>query len=73
VLTNAPYMLNLDCDHYVNNIKVVKEAMCFMRDPLAGKIVLYVKFIKDTIPLTFMINMLTRMSSFLCMSLISSF
>jgi cellulose synthase A len=59
MLTNALYMLNLDCDHYVNNIKVVKEPMGFMMDPLAGKIVCYIKFIIDTIPLIFMINMLT--------------
>uniref|UniRef100_M8BBN9 Cellulose synthase n=1 Tax=Aegilops tauschii TaxID=37682 RepID=M8BBN9_AEGTA len=44
VLTNAPYMLNLDCDHYVNNSKAVKEAMCFMMDPLVGKKVCYVQF-----------------------------
>ncbi|KAJ0755537.1 putative cellulose synthase (UDP-forming) [Helianthus annuus] len=33
VLTNAPFMLNLDCDHYVNNSKAVREAMCFLMDP----------------------------------------
>jgi cellulose synthase A len=44
VLTNAPYMLNLDCDHYVNNSKAVKEAMCFMMDPLVGKKCCYVQF-----------------------------
>ncbi|KAM0072327.1 putative cellulose synthase (UDP-forming) [Helianthus debilis subsp. tardiflorus] len=26
VLTNAPFMLNLDCDHYVNNSKAVRES-----------------------------------------------
>ncbi|GJN07601.1 hypothetical protein PR202_ga25504 [Eleusine coracana subsp. coracana] len=44
VLTNAPYLLNLDCDHYINNSKAVKEAMCFMMDPLLGKKVCYVQF-----------------------------
>ncbi|GJN22739.1 hypothetical protein PR202_gb10334 [Eleusine coracana subsp. coracana] len=44
VLTNAPYLLNLDCDHYINNSKAIKEAMCFMMDPLVGKKVCYVQF-----------------------------
>ncbi|XP_020090155.1 probable cellulose synthase A catalytic subunit 3 [UDP-forming] [Ananas comosus] len=44
VLTNAPYLLNLDCDHYFNNSKALREAMCFMMDPLVGKKVCYVQF-----------------------------
>ncbi|XP_010255732.1 PREDICTED: probable cellulose synthase A catalytic subunit 5 [UDP-forming] isoform X2 [Nelumbo nucifera] len=44
VLTNAPYLLNLDCDHYINNSKALREAMCFMMDPLLGKKVCYVQF-----------------------------
>ncbi|KAI3972793.1 hypothetical protein MKX01_019451 [Papaver californicum] len=44
VLTNAPYMLNLDCDHYINNSKAIREGMCFMMDPLVGKKVCYVQF-----------------------------
>nr|AFS95066.1 cellulose synthase [Rosa hybrid cultivar] len=44
VLTNAPYMLNLDCDHYINNSKAIRESMCFMMDPLQGKRVCYVQF-----------------------------
>ncbi|KAL6180757.1 hypothetical protein ACLB2K_047416 [Fragaria x ananassa] len=44
VLTNAPYMLNLDCDHYINNSKALRESMCFMMDPLLGKRVCYVQF-----------------------------
>ncbi|KAL8536234.1 hypothetical protein ACS0TY_011748 [Phlomoides rotata] len=44
VLTNAPYILNLDCDHYINNSKAIREAMCFMMDPLIGKKVCYVQF-----------------------------
>ncbi|KAG2600744.1 hypothetical protein PVAP13_5KG536500 [Panicum virgatum] len=44
VLTNAPYILNLDCDHYVNNSKAVREAMCFMMDPTVGRDVCYVQF-----------------------------
>ncbi|KAJ1693997.1 hypothetical protein LUZ63_010695 [Rhynchospora breviuscula] len=44
VLTNAPYILNLDCDHYVNNSKAVREAMCFLMDPQLGKKLCYVQF-----------------------------
>lgn len=44
VITNAPYLLNLDCDHYINNSKALREAMCFMMDPLVGKQVCYVQF-----------------------------
>ncbi|KAE7995878.1 hypothetical protein FH972_000641 [Carpinus fangiana] len=44
VLTNAPYILNLDCDHYVNNSKAVREAMCFLMDPLVGRNLCYVQF-----------------------------
>ncbi|CAI9087235.1 OLC1v1021259C1 [Oldenlandia corymbosa var. corymbosa] len=44
VLTNAPYILNLDCDHYVNNSKAIREAMCFLMDPLVGRDVCYVQF-----------------------------
>ncbi|KAF6147837.1 hypothetical protein GIB67_014417, partial [Kingdonia uniflora] len=44
VLTNAPYLLNLDCDHCINNIKTLREGMRFMMDPLLGKKVCYVQF-----------------------------
>ncbi|KAK2975161.1 hypothetical protein RJ640_017374 [Escallonia rubra] len=44
ILTNAPYILNLDCDHYLNNSKAVREAMCFLMDPLVGRDVCYVQF-----------------------------
>ncbi|XP_048141109.1 cellulose synthase A catalytic subunit 8 [UDP-forming] isoform X2 [Rhodamnia argentea] len=44
VLTNAPYILNLDCDHYVNNSNAVREAMCFLMDPQVGRDVCYVQF-----------------------------
>ncbi|EPS66740.1 hypothetical protein M569_08032, partial [Genlisea aurea] len=44
VLSNAPYVLNVDCDHYINNSKALREAMCFMMDPTSGKKVCYVQF-----------------------------
>lgn len=44
VLTNAPYLLNVDCDHYINNSKAIRESMCFMMDHTLGKKVCYVQF-----------------------------
>lgn len=44
VLTNAPFILNLDCDHYLNNSKAVRESMCFLMDPQLGKKLCYVQF-----------------------------
>ncbi|KAK1267497.1 Cellulose synthase A catalytic subunit 7 [UDP-forming] [Acorus gramineus] len=44
VLTNAPFFLNLDCDHYINNSKAIREAMCFLMDPQIGKKLCYVQF-----------------------------
>ncbi|KAH1113650.1 hypothetical protein J1N35_007028 [Gossypium stocksii] len=44
VLTNAPYLVNLDYNHYINNSKALKEAMCFMMDPLSGKRVCFAQF-----------------------------
>ncbi|GLJ53774.1 hypothetical protein SUGI_1147670 [Cryptomeria japonica] len=44
VLTNAPFILNLDCDHYINNCKAAREAMCFLMDPQLGKKLCYVQF-----------------------------
>lgn len=37
-------MLNLDCDHYINNCKAIREAMCFLMDPQLGKKLCYVQF-----------------------------
>ena len=34
----------MDCDHYFNNSKALKEAMCFMMDPVLGKKTCYVQF-----------------------------
>jgi len=44
VLTNGSYLLNLDCDHYINNSKALREAMCFLMDPNLGRSVCYVQF-----------------------------
>lgn len=44
VLTNGAYVLNLDCDHCVNNSSALREAMCFMMDPVAGNRTCFVQF-----------------------------
>ncbi|KAK7247526.1 hypothetical protein RIF29_42410 [Crotalaria pallida] len=44
IISNAPYLLNVDCDHYINNSKALREAMCFMMDPTVGKKICYVQF-----------------------------
>ncbi|XP_022943733.1 cellulose synthase-like protein H1 isoform X1 [Cucurbita moschata] len=38
LMTNAPYMLNLDCDMFVNNPEVILQAMCLLLDPKIDKI-----------------------------------
>ncbi|KAJ7981274.1 Cellulose synthase [Quillaja saponaria] len=37
VMSNAPYMLNLDCDMFVNDPKIVLHGMCILLDPDAQK------------------------------------
>ncbi|GAA0154555.1 DNA-binding transcription factor [Lithospermum erythrorhizon] len=44
VMSNAPFLLNVDCDHYINNSKALREAMCFLMDPTSGKQICYVQF-----------------------------
>ncbi|CAB4313873.1 unnamed protein product [Prunus armeniaca] len=44
IISNAPYLLNVDCDHYINNSKAIRESMCFMMDPTSGKKICYVQF-----------------------------
>ncbi|GBG89411.1 hypothetical protein CBR_g49201 [Chara braunii] len=44
LITNGPFILNLDCDHYINNAKAMREAMCFLMDPASGSQVCYVQF-----------------------------
>ncbi|KAM7479531.1 hypothetical protein LguiA_027744 [Lonicera macranthoides] len=43
VLSNGPFMLNLDCDHYINNCRVIREGMCFMMDR-GGENICYIQF-----------------------------
>ncbi|XP_031104912.1 cellulose synthase-like protein H1 isoform X2 [Ipomoea triloba] len=44
VMTNAPFMLNVDCDFYVNDSKVILHAMCFFLGVKDEKDVGFVQF-----------------------------
>jgi hypothetical protein len=42
-MTNAPFMLNVDCDMVVNNAKIIQHAMCILMDSKNGKDVAFVQ------------------------------
>lgn len=44
ILSNGPYILNVDCDHYFNNSCALLEAMCFMMDPKLSRKICFVQF-----------------------------
>nr|CAD1831026.1 unnamed protein product [Ananas comosus var. bracteatus] len=43
IMSNGPFILNLDCDHYVYNSQAFREGMCFMMDR-GGDRLCYVQF-----------------------------
>ncbi|KAL9270362.1 Cellulose synthase-like protein [Drosera capensis] len=43
ILSNGPFVLNLDCDHYIHNSQAIREGMCFMIDH-GGDRICYVQF-----------------------------
>lgn len=43
VLSNGPFILNLDCDHYIYNTQAIREGMCFMLDR-GGERICYIQF-----------------------------
>ncbi|XP_050379253.1 cellulose synthase-like protein D3 [Argentina anserina] len=43
VMSNGPFILNLDCDHYIYNSQALREGMCFMMDR-GGDRIGYVQF-----------------------------
>lgn len=43
IMSNGPFILNLDCDHYIYNSLALREGMCFMLDRGGDKIC-YVQF-----------------------------
>ncbi|KAK7823151.1 cellulose synthase-like protein b3 [Quercus suber] len=44
LMTNAPYMLNVDCDMFVNNPKAALHAMCLLLSPNSEKEIAYAQF-----------------------------
>ncbi|XP_038902592.1 cellulose synthase-like protein H1 isoform X2 [Benincasa hispida] len=44
LMTNAPYMLNVDCDMFVNNPNILLHAMCLLQDPIIDKEYAFVQF-----------------------------
>ncbi|KAL2331856.1 hypothetical protein Fmac_019437 [Flemingia macrophylla] len=43
LMTNAPFILNVDCDMYVNNPKIVQHALCILLDSKGEKEVAFVQ------------------------------
>lgn len=43
ILSNGPFILNLDCHHYIYNSLALKEGMCFMLDR-GGDRICYIQF-----------------------------
>ncbi|KAH0448875.1 hypothetical protein IEQ34_022675 [Dendrobium chrysotoxum] len=43
IMSNAPFVLNLDCDHYIYNSQALREGICFMMDR-GGDRVCFVQF-----------------------------
>ncbi|MQL89350.1 hypothetical protein Taro_021919 [Colocasia esculenta] len=43
IMSNGPFVLNLDCDHYIHNSMALREGMCFMLDR-GGDRICYVQF-----------------------------
>ncbi|XP_059656895.1 cellulose synthase-like protein D3 [Cornus florida] len=43
IMSNGPFILNLDCDHYIYNSRAIREGMCFMMDR-GGDRICYVQF-----------------------------
>ncbi|OMO88930.1 Cellulose synthase [Corchorus olitorius] len=44
LMTNAPYMLNVDCDMFANNPQVVRQAMCQLLDSKSEREIGFVQF-----------------------------
>uniref|UniRef100_A0AB38Z7E5 Glycosyltransferase 2 family n=1 Tax=Paeonia suffruticosa TaxID=45171 RepID=A0AB38Z7E5_PAESU len=49
IMSNGPFILNLDCDHYIYNSMALREGMCFMLD-WGGNRIRYVQFLQGIYP-----------------------
>ncbi|KAK9167181.1 hypothetical protein Scep_002372 [Stephania cephalantha] len=45
ILSNGPFILNPDCDHYIYNSLALREGMCFMMDR-SGDRICYIQFLQ---------------------------
>ncbi|GMI84527.1 cellulose synthase like E1 [Hibiscus trionum] len=43
-ISNAPFILNVDCDMYSNNSKAIRDALCFFLDEENGHDIAYVQY-----------------------------
>ncbi|XP_057727128.1 cellulose synthase-like protein H1 isoform X2 [Arachis stenosperma] len=43
LMTNAPYILNVDCDMHVNNPEIAQHALCILMDPNSDKEIAFVQ------------------------------
>ncbi|CAI5532780.1 unnamed protein product [Closterium sp. Naga37s-1] len=44
LITNGAVLMNLDCDHYINNADAIRDALCFFLDPIQGYTTGFVQF-----------------------------
>ncbi|CAL5062250.1 unnamed protein product [Urochloa decumbens] len=44
LLSNAQFIINFDCDHYINNSQALRAAVCFMLDQREGDYTAFVQF-----------------------------
>ncbi|XP_022718877.1 cellulose synthase-like protein E1 isoform X2 [Durio zibethinus] len=43
-ITNAPFILNVDCDMYSNNSEAIRDALCFLLDEEKGHEIAFVQY-----------------------------
>lgn len=43
-ISNAPFILNVDCDMHSNNSKAIRDALCFFLDEDNGHEIAYVQY-----------------------------
>ena len=44
MISNAPIILNLDCDMYANDVDTIREILCFFMDKKRGHEISFVQF-----------------------------
>ncbi|XP_057842154.2 cellulose synthase-like protein E6 isoform X1 [Cryptomeria japonica] len=72
VISNAPFILTLDCDMYANNCQALREMLCFFMDPHTGHQFGYVQVpqrFKGVTKNDLYANKLTRITQIPCQGL----